>query len=64
MIKDYTICVCLHFISLLKENKLIEMHGISNLEIKVTGCYTSLTYATSIHYTPHPLHTHARTHTH
>jgi len=46
------VCVCVlyvYVVGLVKENKLIQMHGISNLKIKNTGCYVSLTYATSIH---------------
>jgi hypothetical protein len=57
-------CVCVlhvYLIGLVKENKLIQMHGISNLKIKNTGCCMSLTYATSIHYYP-LTHTNAYTH--
>jgi hypothetical protein len=55
--------VYVYLVGLLKENKLIKMHGISNLKVKNTGCYMSLTYATSIHYPP-LTHTHTHIHTH
>ena len=57
------VCVCMHLIGVVKENKLIQRHGINNLKVKDTGCYISLTYATSMHYTPPYTHTHTHTHT-
>ena len=51
----------MHLIGVVKENKLIQRHGINNLKVKDTGCYISLTYATSMHYTPPYTHTHTHT---
>jgi len=60
------VCVLCALVGLVKENELIEMHGISNLKTKITGCYMSVTSATLLHpyIIPPPLthtHAHART---